>query len=96
MLLLDEPLAALDAHTRAVVRVELGELLAELGLPTLVVTHDFEDAAALAGRVGVLVAGQLRQLAAPAELVSSPADPFVAELAGGNACTGSRCAATPD
>ncbi|MGZ4382463.1 MAG: ABC transporter ATP-binding protein, partial [Gaiellaceae bacterium] len=54
VLLLDEPLAALDAHTRSVVRVELGELLDELGLPTLLVTHDFEDAAALAGRVGVL------------------------------------------
>ena len=88
VLLLDEPLAALDAHTRSVVRVELGELLSELGLPTLLVTHDFEDAAALAGRVGVLVDGRLRQLAAPADLVASPADPFVAELAGGNVVHG--------
>ena len=48
VLLLDEPLSALDAHTRNVVRGELAELLAELRLPTLVVTHDFDDAAALA------------------------------------------------
>ena len=48
MLLLDEPLSALDAHTKATVRRELGELLRELQLPTVIVTHDFEDAAALA------------------------------------------------
>ena len=62
VLLLDEPLSALDAHTRDVVRVELTELLAELELPTIVVTHDFEDAAALADRVGVIVDGRLLQL----------------------------------
>jgi molybdate transport system ATP-binding protein len=87
-LLLDEPLAALDSHTRAEVRVELHDLLAELGLPALLVTHDFEDAAALADRVGVLVAGRLRQLAAPADLVAAPADAFVASLAGGNVLRG--------
>src|SRR5439155_24581104 len=63
VLLLDEPLAALDAHTKAQVRGELRELLQELALPTLLVTHDYEDAAALADEVGVLVAGTLRQLA---------------------------------
>jgi ABC-type sugar transport system ATPase subunit len=52
VLLLDEPLAALDPHTRDTVRVELRATLRELGLPTLVVTHDFVDAAALAERVG--------------------------------------------
>ncbi|TMK90139.1 MAG: ABC transporter ATP-binding protein [Actinobacteria bacterium] len=83
VLLLDEPLAALDAHTRGSVRAELEQLLRELRLPTLLVTHDFEDAAALADRVGVLVDGELRQLAPPAELVAAPADPFVASLAGG-------------
>ena len=62
MLLLDEPLAALDAHTRNVVRGELAELLAELRQPTLLVTHDFEDAAALADRVGVIVEGRILQL----------------------------------
>ncbi len=89
VLLLDEPLAALDAHTKDAVRRELQELLAELGLPTLVVTHDYEDAAALAETVGVLVEGRLRQLGSPAELVSQPADPFVASFTGANLLRGS-------
>jgi ABC-type sulfate/molybdate transport systems ATPase subunit len=83
-LLLDEPLAALDAHTKTVVRAELQELLAELDLPVLLVTHDFEDAAALAGAVGVLVEGRLRQVGTPAELVAEPADAFVASFTGAN------------
>jgi molybdate transport system ATP-binding protein len=88
VLLLDEPMAALDPHTRGRVRAELHDLLRELGLPTLLVTHDFEDAAALAGRVGVLVDGRLRQLGSPADLLGSPADPFVAEFAGANVLSG--------
>ncbi len=88
VLLLDEPMAALDPHTRGKVRAELHDLLRELALPALLVTHDFEDAAALADRVGVLVEGRLRQLGAPAELLGSPADPFVAEFAGANVLDG--------
>jgi len=88
VLLLDEPMAALDPHTRGKVRAELHDLLRELALPALLVTHDFEDAAALADRVGVLVDGHLRQLGAPAELLGSPADPFVAEFAGANVIDG--------
>jgi ABC-type sulfate/molybdate transport systems ATPase subunit len=84
VLLLDEPLAALDAHTKDAVRAELQELLGELGLPALVVTHDYEDAAALAETVGVLVDGELRQVGTPAELVAEPADPFVASFTGAN------------
>ncbi|HET9509375.1 MAG TPA: ABC transporter ATP-binding protein [Gaiellaceae bacterium] len=88
VLLLDEPMAALDAHTRAHVRGELRALLRELGLPAVLVTHDFEDAAALAERVAVLVAGQIVQEGRPEELVAAPADPFVAALTGGNLVTG--------
>jgi molybdate transport system ATP-binding protein len=88
VLLLDEPMAALDPHTRGKVRAELHDLLRELALPALIVTHDFEDAAALADRVGVLVEGRLRQLGTPAELLGSPADPFVAEFAGANVLEG--------
>ncbi len=88
VLLLDEPMAALDPHTRTAVRAELHDLLRELRLPTLVVTHDFEDAAALANRVGVLVEGKLRQLGTPAELLAAPADPFVAGFAGANLLQG--------
>jgi molybdate transport system ATP-binding protein len=82
VLLLDEPLSALDAHTRDGVRGELRDLLAELRLPTILVTHDFEDAAALADRVGVLVDGKLLQIGTPSELVAAPADPFVARFTG--------------
>ncbi len=83
-LLLDEPLSALDVPTRAGVRAYLRGLLRELGLPTLLVTHDYADAVALAERVGVLVEGKLVQLGTPAELLTAPATPFVAELVGGN------------
>jgi len=88
VLLLDEPLAALDAHTKADVRVELQELLRGFELPTLIVTHDYEDAAALADTVGVIVDGDLRQLGSPRELVSQPRDPFVASLTGANLLRG--------
>lgn len=82
VLLLDEPLSALDAHTRDAVRGELRDLLAGLRLPTILVTHDFEDAAALADRVGVLVDGQVLQVGTASELVAAPADPFVARFTG--------------
>ena len=88
VLLLDEPLSALDAHTKDAVRLELQELLHAFELPTLIVTHDYEDAAALAGTVGVLVEGQLRQLGSPAQLVSQPKDPFVASFTGANLMRG--------
>ena len=88
VLLLDEPLAALDAHTKADVRVELQELLRGFELPTLIVTHDYEDAAALADTVGVIVDGDLRQLGSPRDLVSQPRDPFVASLTGANLLRG--------
>ena len=84
VLLLDEPLAALDAQTKVDVRAELQQLLAGLEIPTLLVTHDFEDAAALAGRIGVMVEGELLQTGSPADLVAQPADPFVASFTGAN------------
>jgi molybdate transport system ATP-binding protein len=89
LILLDEPLSALDAHTKGTVRAELQELLRELALPTILVTHDFEDAAALADLVGVIVDGRLRQLATPSELVERPADTFVASFTGANLLRGS-------
>ena len=88
VLLLDEPLSALDAHTRRAVRAELRELLADLGMPTLLVTHDFEDAATLADRVGVLVEGRILQLGEAHELVAAPSDPFVASFTGANLLPG--------
>jgi molybdate transport system ATP-binding protein len=88
VLLLDEPLSALDARTRAHVREELHELLEELDIPTLVVTHDFADAAALGPRVSVIVDGRIVQSGAPADLIAAPASPFVADFAGGNLLVG--------
>ena len=88
VLLLDEPLAALDAQTRAAVRWELHELLGELGLPALLVTHDFADAALLANRVGVVRQGRLVQEGRPDEILARPGDPFVASLTGANLLEG--------
>jgi molybdate transport system ATP-binding protein len=88
VLLLDEPLSALDAHTRAGVRAELRELLDALHLPTVLVTHDFEDAATLAHRVGVLSEGQVLQLGTPTELVALPSDAFVASFTGATVLPG--------
>ena len=88
VLLLDEPMSALDTHTRAGVRAELRSMLDQLDLPVLLVTHDFQDAAVLADRVGVLVDGRLLQVGTPAELVAAPRDPFVASFTGANILSG--------
>jgi ABC-type sulfate/molybdate transport systems ATPase subunit len=88
VLLLDEPVSALDAHTKAQVRGELRGLLQALDLPTLLVTHDFDDASVLAERVGVIVEGRLIQIDTPQRLVAAPADAFVASLTGANLLRG--------
>ncbi|MFY9579341.1 MAG: TOBE domain-containing protein, partial [Gaiellaceae bacterium] len=67
---------------------ELHDLLRELRLPTLIVTHDFEDAAALADRIGVLSDGTMRQLGTAPELLGAPTDEVVASFAGANVLTG--------
>lgn len=82
VLLLDEPLSALDARTRSAATRELAEVLRETEAPTLLVTHDFADATRLADRVAVITEGRLRQLGTPAELRAAPADELVAELTG--------------
>lgn len=92
VLLLDEPLAALDASTRAMMRTELGDHTRAMNLPTMLVTHDFDDAVSLADRVGVLIDGKLRQVGTPSELVAAPADAFVANLTGVNLLTGTASA----
>lgn len=84
VLLLDEPLSALDAHTRTAVREELADILATLRIPTLIVTHDFLDASTLADRIGVIRDGQVLQTGRPEDLTARPADAFVASLTGGN------------
>ena len=82
VLLLDEPLSALDAKVRAQLRDQIRRIQLEVGITTLFVTHDQEEALAIADRVGVMRAGQLEQLAPPTEVYSRPATPFVAEFVG--------------
>jgi putative spermidine/putrescine transport system ATP-binding protein len=82
VLLLDEPLSALDAKVRAQLRDQIRRIQLEVGITTLFVTHDQEEALAIADRVGVMRAGRLEQLAPPTEVYSRPATPFVAEFVG--------------
>ncbi len=82
VLLLDEPLSALDAKVRASLRDEIRRVQLEVGITTLFVTHDQEEALAVADRVGVMNAGRLEQLGAPTEVYARPATPFVAEFVG--------------
>ncbi|UXA17943.1 ABC transporter ATP-binding protein [Mycobacterium sp. SMC-4] len=84
VLLLDEPLSALDAKVRTQLREEIRRVQLEVGITTLFVTHDQEEALAVADRVGVMNCGRLEQLAAPAELYANPATPFVADFVGLN------------
>jgi ABC-type sulfate/molybdate transport systems ATPase subunit len=96
VLLLDEPLAALDAQTRRLVRDELADELRRLAIPTLLVTHDFGDAAALAGRVAIVIDGRIRQTGTPAELTAGPSDGFVVAFTGGSVLTGTGRGRTVD
>jgi putative spermidine/putrescine transport system ATP-binding protein len=82
VLLLDEPLSALDAKVRLQLREQIRSLQQRLGTTTLFVTHDQEEALSMADRVGVMRAGRLEQVAAPDELYSRPATAFVAEFVG--------------
>ena len=84
VLLLDEPLAALDAERRARIRLELRSILAGLEIPTVVVSHDYEDARVLGDSIAVMNAGKIVQIGTPAELVRHPADEFVARFCGTN------------
>ncbi len=82
VLLLDEPLSALDAKVRLSLREEIRRLQLELGITTVFVTHDQEEALSMADRVAVMRAGRLEQCAEPAELYGRPATAFVAEFVG--------------
>jgi len=82
VLLLDEPLSALDAKVRAQLRDQIRRIQLEVGITTLFVTHDQEEALAIADRVGVMQSGRLEQLAPPTEVYSRPATSFVAEFVG--------------
>src|SRR3979409_1118890 len=82
VLLLDEPLAALDKKLRDSTQVELMELQQRLGTTFVIVTHDQQEAMTVASRIGVMDAGRLEQVAAPRELYEAPSSRWIAEFVG--------------
>ena len=82
VMLLDEPLSALDAKLRQELRVELKEILSAVGSTTIVVTHDQEEAMSLAEHVIVMDRGRIEQQGTPVEIYASPRNRFVAEFIG--------------
>jgi molybdopterin-binding protein len=82
LMLLDEPFSALDAPTRAQLLIDLKKLLSATHTTTLFITHDLDEALALADRVAVLIEGRLRQVGTPPEVFSAPADTDIARFTG--------------
>ena len=82
VLLLDEPLSALDAKIRVALRKEIRSIQRQLGITTVYVTHDQEEALSLSDRVVVMSEGRIEQIGTPAEIYNFPATPFVASFVG--------------
>src|SRR5690606_16271572 len=82
LFLLDEPLSALDAKLREAMQVELRQLQQQLGITTIVVTHDQREAMTMADVVVVMGEGRIRQAAPPVQVYRKPADAFVADFIG--------------
>jgi len=90
VLLLDEPLSALDAKLRAQMQFELADLQDKVGITFVTVTHDQDEALSMASRVAVINKGEVAQLAPPSDLYEYPANRFVADLSGQPLCGGFR------
>ena len=84
VLLLDEPFGALDKKLRENMQIEMRQLQRRLGITTLMVTHDQDEALALADRVAIMNEGRIEQVGKPAELLDRPSSPFVREFLGGD------------
>jgi len=82
VLLLDEPLSALDAKIRALLRTEIRAIQKQTGITTIYVTHDQEEALSLSDRIVVMQAGRIEQVGTPFEIYNRPATPFVASFIG--------------
>jgi putative spermidine/putrescine transport system ATP-binding protein len=82
VLLLDEPLSALDAKVRVQLREEIRRIQTQLGITTIYVTHDQEEALSVSDHVAVMYGGRIEQVGTPAEMYGAPATPFVAEFIG--------------
>ncbi len=97
VLLLDEPLSALDAKVRVQLRDQIRRIQVEVGITTLFVTHDQEEALAVADRVGVMRAGRIEQIGAPQDIYDRPQSAFVAEFIGStNRLTGTATGQTAE
>ncbi len=81
ILLVDEPFTALDGPVRAELRREFRQFQRELGIPTIFITHDIEEAAVVGDRIAIMVGGEIRQIGETREILDAPADREVAELA---------------
>jgi len=82
LLLLDEPLSALDAKVRVSLREEIRSIQKELGITTIFVTHDQEEALSISDRIAVMYGGKAEQVGAPFEIYNRPATRFVANFVG--------------
>jgi spermidine/putrescine transport system ATP-binding protein len=82
VLLLDEPLSALDAKLRGTMRIELAQIQEKVGVTFVMVTHDQDEALAMATRCAVMHKGLLQQVASPSDLYDHPANSFVADFIG--------------
>ena len=80
--MLDEPLSALDAKVRVQLREEIRRIQTQLGITTIYVTHDQEEALSISDHVAVMYGGKIEQVGTPAEMYGAPATPFVAEFIG--------------
>ncbi|WP_163850827.1 ABC transporter ATP-binding protein [Pseudooceanicola aestuarii] len=91
VLLLDEPLSALDANLREDMRVELKRIQDQIGVTTVFVTHDQSEALAMSDRIVVMSAGRVEQVGTPEEVYNTPASRFVANFLGASNILGGRC-----
>ena len=82
LLLLDEPLSALDATVRSQLRDEIRRIQLAEGITTLLVTHDQEEALVMADRIGVMNAGVIEQIGTPSEVYHTPRSPFISQFVG--------------
>ncbi|MFL5680783.1 MAG: ABC transporter ATP-binding protein [Chloroflexota bacterium] len=82
VLLLDEPLSALDAAVRVTLRLEIRRIQRTLGIPTMYITHDQEEALSISDRVAVMRDGRIEQLGTPEEVYTAPASEYVARFVG--------------
>lgn len=82
VMLLDEPLSALDAKLREAMQLELSKLQADVGITFVIVTHDQDEALSMADRIAVMSAGEVQQIGAPEAIYESPSNRFVADFIG--------------